>query len=404
MSAPRLVIIADDLTGAADSAARAAPAGRPAAIFPARPRRPADAAAPAQAVAVSTDSRFLPPQEAAGRVTDVAGRLAAWRGATWYKKIDSTLRGNLGAELAALLTALGPQSRAAICPAFPAQGRGLADGYLVHSATPPRSVYLPGRIAEQTDLPVASIGLAVVRRGVTAVANAITAAGDARLLVMDALVDDDLATMVAVAGQLGLALCGSAGMVAPLAARLADEPAASVPTAHMEGPLLAVVGSGSATAHAQVRAVAEDGCMRVREVGSGWRALDLLGASGHPQGDWLVHLPIPLPETPLEGPAARREAARLADLIVASVAQLEPGALLLVGGDTAAYVLRGLGIARLDVTHELLPGIPLTEGTDDRGVRRCVVLKPGNFGDKQVLVTLRTLLRAMQPSEQIATR
>ena len=96
-----LVIVADDVTGAADSAARCHYAGLPATIY----LRPTPPPWPSGAIAFSTDSRFLPPAEAAAQVRRL---LAPLKGAPaiWYKKIDSTLRGNLGAELDAMLTEL----------------------------------------------------------------------------------------------------------------------------------------------------------------------------------------------------------------------------------------------------------------------------------------------------------
>src|SRR5215204_6549738 len=102
MSLPKLVIIADDLTGAADSAARCVQAGLSAEIC----LEPSTQATTSDVVALSTDSRFLPAEEARQRVADTVTTLSSWSGTTWYKKIDSTLRGNIGAEIDAMLAAL----------------------------------------------------------------------------------------------------------------------------------------------------------------------------------------------------------------------------------------------------------------------------------------------------------
>ncbi len=149
-------------------------------------------------------------------------------------------------------------------------------------------------------------------------------------------------------------------------------------------------------AHAQVAQVAATETMRVRAMDHSWYEVDLVGAQGHPVGDWLLCLDPPSENTQLEGAAARVQAARLADLAFAAVAKLEPSALLVVGGDTAYYVLRRLGIEQLTVVEELLPGIALTFGVDRAGKRRAVVLKPGNFGDIQTLVTLHQAVRQRQ--------
>src|SRR5206468_1142263 len=106
----------------------------------------------------------------------------------WYKKIDSTLRGHLGQELDALLDTLG-RSCALVCPAFPAQRRGLADGYLVIDPVPAQPLHLPSLLARQSGRSVAAIGLDDVRGGVDRLAERLLAqrARGAELLVADAL-------------------------------------------------------------------------------------------------------------------------------------------------------------------------------------------------------------------------
>lgn len=392
MSVPKLVIVADDLTGAADSAARCVQAGLSAEIWLEIVHHSTNA----DVVSLSTDSRFLPAEDAAARVTSVLSALASWSDATWYKKIDSTLRGNLGAELDAMLAAM-PDTVAVICPAFPAQSRGLEEGKLVYAGAPP--IDLPERLRQQSQLQVGAISLSTVRAGASALERGVQerrVAGD-KLIVVDALADSDLETIVEAALSAGCLLCGSAGLVAPLAARWAGNSRTVQEVSHIgPGPLLAVVGSGSAMAQAQVAQVAVADAMRVRALDNGWYGMDLVGAQSHPVGDWLLHLTPPEPHVSLEGPLARAQAARLADVAFAAVKKLQPSALLVVGGDTAYYTLHRLGIERLTVVEELLPGIPLTYGVDRMGQRRAVVLKPGNFGDAQTLVALQHALHERQ--------
>jgi uncharacterized protein YgbK (DUF1537 family) len=87
----------------------------------------------------------------------------------------------------------------------------------------------------------------------------------------------------------------------------------------------------------------------------------------------------------LEGPAAREAAARLADAALAAIARRRPAVLVLVGGDTAISVLARLGIQRLTVLRELLPGMPLTCGVDAAGVSHFVIVKAGSHGDETAL-------------------
>ncbi len=392
MSTPKLVIVADDLTGAADSAGRCVQVGLSAEIWLEASAKSVEV----DVVSLSTDSRFVPPEEAAQRVTALLANLTRWAGATWYKKIDSTLRGNLGAELDAMLAAL-PGMVAVICPAFPAQGRGLEEGKLAFAGAPTH--HLPTLLKEQSTLPVGVIDLATVRQGVVSLERVLRERhqqGD-KLLVVDGLTESDLDNIVAATQTGNFLLCGSAGLVAPLAARWAIRRTATRQIAQVTpGPILTVVGSGSQMAHAQVAQVAATESMRVRALGHSWYEMDLVGAQSHPVGDWLLHIAPPADDVLLEGATARAQAARLADITFAATDKLHPGVLLVVGGDTAYYVLQRLGIVRLTVVEELLPGIALCCGVDRSGQERSVVLKPGNFGDAQTLVTLQRAVQQRQ--------
>src|SRR5215212_4460698 len=117
-----IAVIADDLTGAADTGVQFVHAGYRTAVFFRVTQKLAD---DLDAVAFDTDSRTMPAGFAAKRVLDAAH---VSRGARIvYKKLDSTLRGNIAAELAAVLNA-ARRDPAVVAPAFPAAGRTTAGG------------------------------------------------------------------------------------------------------------------------------------------------------------------------------------------------------------------------------------------------------------------------------------
>jgi D-threonate/D-erythronate kinase len=106
-------VIADDLTGAAEIGAVGVRHGLRAEIIVAglgfrrqafRHRKPAKAGTPkADLVCVDTDSRAAAPEEAARRAA-AAAKLLRQAGAKWiYKKVDSVLRGNVLAEIEAIM-------------------------------------------------------------------------------------------------------------------------------------------------------------------------------------------------------------------------------------------------------------------------------------------------------------
>ena len=395
-TSPTFLIIADDLTGAADTAARCRAAGFPTTIAVTPPEPPL----PTGVLAVNTDSRHLAPAAAAQRVQAVCAPLvtaaAARSDVVWYKKIDSTLRGNLGAELDALM-ALCRAPVAVICPAFPAQGRGLEDGSLVYAGATGAPVHLPTLLRGQSAQSVALLPLADVRHGPDALAAGLRAqrAAGHTLLVVDARDEADLATLAAAidAACPEALLCGSAGLIGVLAARAAAPALAhTVDTAPIPEPftrVLIVVGSGSAMAHAQIRTLAAVGDrVRIVNVGHDERAGADLPSVHDDAPVTLLHLPPPAPGAQLDGPAARALAEQLGDAAFDFVRARAPDLLLLVGGDTAISLLTRLHITRLAVVSELQPGMPLTRAALPGGPELHVVLKAGNHGQAQTLVEL----------------
>ncbi len=377
----RLLIQADDLTGAADCAARCRYAGLTATVA----LRPTVGGSADGVYAFSSETRWLSPDAAAERVRALTSAFQTPH-TRWYKKIDSTLRGNIGAELDAMLDVLG-LATAIVCPAFPAQGRGLRDGRLV--APPPiAAVDLPELLMQQARRPVAAIGLADVRAGADALAKRLAEASrSAALLVCDALSAEDLDAVLEAAERTtpDALLCGSAGLIGALAARIAAPRADALSFRPADGPALVVVGSGSPMAQrqvAQLRRLAEFKALVLGE--------RLPAAIA---GDTLLHLPSPPPDARLDGPEARALAERLAQEARLLFERLRPGLLVLVGGDTAAAVLEQLGVAQLTIQRELLPGMPLARSEVGPDGALDIVLKSGNHGDEAVLETLVRLAR-----------
>jgi uncharacterized protein YgbK (DUF1537 family) len=125
-----IVIIADDLSGAAELAGIAYGRG-----YTAEVQRQFDPASAAEVIAVDTNTRGLPPDEAAARVAECSREIFAAKPAWIYKKVDSVLRGNVRAELASLL-AVTDQTGVLLVPANPSRGRTLEGGCLLINGVP----------------------------------------------------------------------------------------------------------------------------------------------------------------------------------------------------------------------------------------------------------------------------
>lgn len=385
----RLGIQADDLTGACDTGAPFAARGLDTLVL--LPGQPVPMPPPTVLV-LDTESRALPPPAARDRAREAVRCLRAEGATMLYKKVDSTLRGALAAELGGAREGAGSPP-VLLAPAFPAQGRTVRDGHL----------YLDGRPAEDTPLvrdsrfpptggnvlallgregphPAGLIPLATVRRGPGAV-GARFGHGLAAL-VADAETDGDL-TVLAAAGLAAEALlAGSAGLATALAGHLGGLAAAA--PRHDSGrprlarPLLVVAGSPHPTTRAQVARLTDHGVPAVR----------IEADADPPRPPFGSAMVLVLPEAPdRPDDTTREEAARRLGIAVRRLLERQAvGGLVLVGGDTAAAVCRALGASGLALHGELGPGLAwgrLLGGPHD-GLP--VVTKAGGFGNPDTLV------------------
>jgi uncharacterized protein YgbK (DUF1537 family) len=354
-------IQADDLTGACDTGAVFAARGLATVVL--LPEAPAPATLP-EVLVVDTESRSRAPAAARACARAAAARLAALEPRLVYKKVDSTLRGPLAAELAGALEAAG-RSSGLLAPALPAQKRTLVDGTLWvdgqpaattavarDPAFPPTGASALALLACEGVRPVTPVALATVRRGPTAVRRRLERHDAA--FVCDAETDADLAVVAAAAdGWPGL-LAGSAGLAAALAARL---PGAVRGRPRVRGPLLVVAGSAHPVTARQVSALAPRGIAMVAPSPDGGSERDAI----------LVSLAA----------AARAEIERRA-----------PRSVLLTGGETAYAVCRALGATAIALEGEIEPGIAVGHLLGGSFEGLTVMTKAGGFGDPDTLVRI----------------
>ncbi|MDR3077938.1 MAG: four-carbon acid sugar kinase family protein, partial [Planctomycetota bacterium] len=123
-----LAVIADDFTGAGDSGVHFAAAGLKTVLLLEHASLDASLAGGGVAV-MSTESRLMPPGRAAEAVRKAVRHCRRCGIERFYKKMDSTLRGNPGAETEAALAESGCEA-ALVCPAMPRTGRVVRDGRL----------------------------------------------------------------------------------------------------------------------------------------------------------------------------------------------------------------------------------------------------------------------------------
>ncbi|NMJ40128.1 four-carbon acid sugar kinase family protein [Roseomonas sp. JC162] len=337
---PVLRLIADDLTGALDTAAEFAALCGPVAV---RRDVPVDAAG---SIAIATATREVTRAAAQARVAAAVPLLAGADIA--FKKLDSLLRGHPMAELAACI-AMGGWRHVVVAPAFPAQSRVTRGGQ---------------QFARQGDAwhPVAeALPSALAAEGLATVAGDPAAALPPGVSVFDAETEDDLRRVVACgrAASGPVLWCGSGGLGRALAE---DAPTPADTT--LRGPVLGLFGSDQAVTRRQLAACGDAWI----ELGESEPTMPVRGAALYS---------IALPEGVARDDAAHRIAQAFARLLASTP---RPGTLIVAGGETLGAVCDALGASGLAATGLVGPGVPRSVLLGGRWDGVAVVSKSGAFG------------------------
>lgn len=387
------LILADDLTGAADAAVAFARRGYVTEVT-------WSTTAVADHVAVQArdlGSRALSAVDAAARHREAFDRWSV-PNQRLFKKIDSTWRGQPAAEMAALAAALrvsGQTSWGLLAPANPAMrrtvygGRVFVDGVpLEETTTWKREHTYPSAnlvdIVGSAGLLAVHLPLAQLRDGGDVVRTAFEDAAVPQsdtdtILICDAETGDDLARIVEAARRVAPGFfIGTAGLAQALAHTLPAtlRPRAVAPP-QGRGTLVAVGTLAEVSRRAARRLAARDGLeiVTVTPDGSHGAVARDDAAARLARGETVVAML----DTGADASSAPdpRHATAFADALAGALAQM--GALVATGGETAAALLSRCGAHGIGLVDEIEPGIALgiTRGT----IAVPVVTKPGAFSD-----------------------
>lgn len=348
-----IIVLADDLSGAAETAA--AFLGRQ---LPVTLRLAPGRAADSGVTVLDLDTRTM--AAAAAQHAHRAALAEVERDTLVFKKIDSMLRGNIGAEVA-VLAERGPVIVAA---ALPAQGRTVIDGVLHLNGVP---LHRTEAWAAESGAPPRSVG-ELFGPNVT---------------VRDAATDTDLDTIVASAAR-GTQLVGTSALAAALARTLPVGPLTDV-SRRASTAQLAVVGTADPSAREQVRRLVDHG---FRPVSIPTEAL----LSGTADLTWLADGPVVVTTSGDVRPDRSRElSSALGRLIAAGLADSHPD-LILTGGETARAVIDAIGLTDLRPIHQVHHGAVVSVASDGRSV----ATRPGSFGGVDSLVDIADYLTSSQ--------
>ncbi len=322
----------------------------------------------------NTESRHLPVAEAAERTRQVVERASGWD-VQIVKRVDTTLRGNIGAEIQAALNALrrctSGRYVALMVPAFPDSGRvtlgglQLVQGVPVHRSwaakdpfTPVQNSRIATILAEHSDLSVAEIGLDSIGDEMDSLLE--EAARNADVVVVDSFTDSDLRQVAQAAsrianrsgihwlvvdtGPFGVALGASRGLgrrksgIDPLVLVIAGS--LTEQTDHQLQHLVANTDAALITVD-PMAANADEIVGQLRSLAASSRSVVGVRTCPH-QGS-------------PSAAGAERTLSLLGEIARRAETLLRPAAVYATGGDVAMTVLGVLGGVGFRITKEVLP-------------------------------------------------
>jgi D-threonate/D-erythronate kinase len=416
----RLLILADDLTGAADCANAFTGYGLSATVI----FEDIGEDIAGDVLAIDCDTRHLAPEEAAARVARIVRKHTLTDpNLPVFKKVDSTLRGNVGAELRAVLeerrlhAGQGQRIVVIMAPAFPAGGRTTIGGHQMVYGMPLNQTemwihdrrseveYLPDML-EKSGLRTTLLTLESLRSGGASLSAAMQHASlESDVLVCDSENDEDLKAIAEASlvldgdtiwvGSAGLAHQLSHAAHWPTSARPIDQPGL------LMAPILFVVGSRSTVSHHQAVRLERDTPVTTIRIqpsvllsapsASTWAAaaatIDASLKSGH---DTLLLLD----ESECVDLSQRRSVAEALGLMLVPYAKIV-GALVATGGETARAILDGWGVTMLTMLGEVERGLPYSFASLN-GRPLSILTKAGAFGNDDTLISCRNFLAGLR--------
>ena len=365
-------------------------------------------------LAVHTDSRASDAQTARTIVEQAATRLKRFAPRIVYKKTDSCMRGNMGAEIDAVLDVMG-FDLSFIAPAFPKMGRTTVDGVHCVNGVPVAETEM-GRdpvkpvlesvvssvVASQSLHPVAHVDIRHIEGNDDSLNKRIRELHAERIrhLTFDASEDRHLDAIARTALRMDkkILLVGSAGLADGLGRTFPKKtPAETKADSSVKGHNLLICGSASARASSQCEALAEAYPYSVVVLDPA----ELTDESHRKCRDETADRIARMLETEdvivrIDG-QSKGESDKIMDGLGTIAKQIfnriRPGRLYLSGGDTARSVMTATGAVSIQLYGEIAPGVPRGRiiGGTLQGIP--VVTKAGSFGTDNTLVGMHEFWR-----------
>lgn len=416
----KLAIIADDFTGSNDTGVQFAKKGLRT-VVTTNLDELGENILNAEVAVIDTESRFDTQEKAYQKVFEVSKKLKAHSIPFVYKKLDSTFKGNVGAEIAACMEGFG-YDFAILIPALPSNGRQTIEGNVVVNntllhltevandpKTPVKQSYIPDILAGQTHKTSLVVSKPTQGYDVLEVVELMKhhRSSGIEILIFDAHDNEDLKHLAAalrvynepclIVGTAGLAefltdalQLKSRRCVLSIIGSVSDVTRQQIEYATKHHQLMIVDYSieamhDEALSHEVIAQVVKElksgGHVVVRTAGS---KEDVLKAQ---------EKAIELGLTPFE--MSDRIAEKLGDLtsrVVDEASDVLSG-IYITGGDTLIKIAKHLGIEGMVIVKEVLPAIPLGRFISSKYQDINIVTKAGGFGKVEAFEVILNELR-----------
>ena len=368
-------------------------------------------------VVLDTESRGLKPEDAFWRVYRATEKLISFGVERIYKKVDSTLRGNIGSELDAVMEASSAKL-AFFAPAYPTYGRTTLAGKQLVDNTPidktefvnellAKTAEIAAIIGAQSKRMVGIVDFEKVNGGVDSIKSAVEELkkSGVEIVVFDVLTEKHLIDISRAAGDTRV-FVGSAGFASEIPIGLGMK----VPK-----PVLSVCGSTRSLSRIQVNNLhyrlgfrkIEIGILKLVEGGLAVK-VEVERCVGEAVTVLKAGVDVSITSVPTESAVEEFVSYALAHGIEETEAKLlieeamgevtfailneaEVLGLILTGGATSLMVCQKLQVDRVAILEEIEPGIPLVRLSNGLPA----ITKAGGLGVEDSLVQATQRLRRL---------
>ncbi len=427
-----IYLVADDLTGATDTGVQFSKQGYNTLVtivdLNIKNNKTLNINSDTDIFVVDSETRDLSIMEARKRILQIVNQIPVNENDVIYKKVDSTLRGNIGVELDIIMNKF-EKDICLFCPAFPSNNRFVIGGYLIVQGEPlgvteyyrgnldsGNASYIPVLLKKQSNLPVGKVELKDVIQGKETILKRINYLykRGKKIIILDALNDQHLKDILLSGNEFNgsVLYSGSAGLANYLSKIYKTDSSLDLDNNQQidSETFLIVGGSRRNIMNSQINYLKNK--LDINEI-----TIDLKnvfstrkksladyiseGERAIKSKQLLVIRPDPsfleknmmqniINENNLQNHRELEVIIRnfLGELTASLINKSFINNLVLIGGDTAIGVCKALGVDSLRIVDEILPGIPVSSIRNHRYSKIKIATKAGGFGQEETLYNL----------------